>query len=149
MSGRNTSRVAYSVVLQTGLKAGTRIAAIAETLQYGKALELLDLSDLGLLSDHRVTHLVNILRGAKPELLSKLTQINMKATKISHELIVAAKQLETIVGPMKFAPPVTHVYNPLTYAWPAHEAYLRRFGSSRKRIQCWRSIEDPTNLKGH
>ncbi len=35
---------------------------------------------------------------------------------------------------LKFAPPVTHVYNPLDYAWRAHEIYLRRYGNSRKRV---------------
>ncbi len=35
---------------------------------------------------------------------------------------------------MKFRPPVAHVYHPLVYAWPAHEAYLRAFGATRKRI---------------
>jgi single-strand selective monofunctional uracil DNA glycosylase len=35
---------------------------------------------------------------------------------------------------LKFAAPVTHVYNPLTYAWPAHAEYLRRFGNGRKRV---------------
>jgi single-strand selective monofunctional uracil DNA glycosylase len=55
-------------------------------------------------------------------------------SKISHELIVAAKRLDAAVRALKFSAPVTHVYNPLAYAWPAHEAYLRRFGSSRKRV---------------
>jgi single-strand selective monofunctional uracil DNA glycosylase len=27
-----------------------------------------------------------------------------------------------------------HVYNPLDYAWPAHEEYLRRYASGRKRV---------------
>src|SRR5437868_7770855 len=53
---------------------------------------------------------------------------------ISDKLIAAAKWLEAAVRPMKFGAPVTHVYNPLAYAWAAHEAYLRRFGSSRKRV---------------
>ena len=29
---------------------------------------------------------------------------------------------------LSFAPPVTHVYNPLDYAWPSHRAYLDRYG---------------------
>jgi single-strand selective monofunctional uracil DNA glycosylase len=33
------------------------------------------------------------------------------------------------MGELHFAPPVTHVYNPLEYAWEAHAAYLRRYGS--------------------
>ena len=49
-------------------------------------------------------------------------------------LIEAAKTLRDEVDGMAFSPPVTHVYNPLSYAWPAHEAYLRRVGSGRKRV---------------
>lgn len=49
-------------------------------------------------------------------------------------LVAAAKHLRDCVGKLKFAPPVTHVYNPLDYAWPAHEMYLRRYGNSRKRV---------------
>ncbi len=35
---------------------------------------------------------------------------------------------------MRFAPPVSHVYNPLAYAWDIHRAYLERYGASTKRI---------------
>ena len=31
---------------------------------------------------------------------------------------------------LRFSAPVTHVYNPLAYAWPAHRQYLERYGSS-------------------
>jgi single-strand selective monofunctional uracil DNA glycosylase len=55
-------------------------------------------------------------------------------SRISQELIAAAKRLDAAVRALNFKPPVTHVYNPLSYAWPAHEAYLRRFGSSRKQV---------------
>jgi single-strand selective monofunctional uracil DNA glycosylase len=58
----------------------------------------------------------------------------VKVTRISQELILAAKRLDAAVRPLTFSPPVTHFYNPLAYAWPVHEAYLRRFGSSRKRV---------------
>ncbi len=50
------------------------------------------------------------------------------------ELIAAARHLSAAVGKLKFAPPVTHVYNPLDYAWSAHELYLRRYGNGRKRV---------------
>jgi len=33
-----------------------------------------------------------------------------------------------------WGPPVRHVYNPLEYAWPAHRAYLERFGSNHKEV---------------
>jgi single-strand selective monofunctional uracil DNA glycosylase len=35
---------------------------------------------------------------------------------------------------LEFAVPVTHVYNPLGYAWAPYEAYLRRFGNAPKRV---------------
>ena len=35
---------------------------------------------------------------------------------------------------MRFAPPVTHVYDPLDYAWNIHERYLRRYGDGSKRV---------------
>jgi single-strand selective monofunctional uracil DNA glycosylase len=49
-------------------------------------------------------------------------------------LISAAGELSTGVDKLHFAPPVSHLYNPLTYAWAPHETYLRRFGASRKKI---------------
>jgi single-strand selective monofunctional uracil DNA glycosylase len=35
---------------------------------------------------------------------------------------------------LKFAAPITHVYNPLDYAWRAHEIYLQRYGNGPKRV---------------
>lgn len=35
---------------------------------------------------------------------------------------------------LKFALPVTHVYNPLDYAWAGHEAYVRAFAAGPKRV---------------
>lgn len=52
----------------------------------------------------------------------------------SKKLIAAARELSAQVDVLKFKPPVEYVYNPLDYAWAAHEEYLRRFGSSRKRV---------------
>ena len=53
---------------------------------------------------------------------------------VASELIHAAQQLGDIVGQLKFSAPVAFVYNPLSYAWPAHETYLKKFGGSRKRV---------------
>ncbi|MFC5301962.1 uracil-DNA glycosylase family protein [Azospira restricta] len=49
-------------------------------------------------------------------------------------LIAAARELSAALAPMRFAPPVSHVYNPLDYAWAPHEQYLSRYGASRKRV---------------
>ena len=49
-------------------------------------------------------------------------------------LVVAAERLRRSIDRLEFGPPVAHVYNPLQYAWPAHELYLRRFGTSCKSV---------------
>ena len=55
-------------------------------------------------------------------------------TPTAEALIRAAKELSKTVETLRFAPPVSHLYNPLTYAWAPHEAYLRRFGTGRKKV---------------
>ena len=50
------------------------------------------------------------------------------------DLIAAARRLCRAVDRLSFAAPVTHVYNPLRYAWRAHEIYLRRYGNNPKRV---------------
>jgi single-strand selective monofunctional uracil DNA glycosylase len=57
-----------------------------------------------------------------------------KRVEISDAVVEAAKGLGAAMRRLKFAAPVTHVYNPLTYAWAAHEVYLRRFATSSKRV---------------
>jgi len=42
--------------------------------------------------------------------------------------------MSAAVDRLKFAAPVAHVYNPLVYAWKAHEQYIHRYGHSRKRV---------------
>lgn len=49
-------------------------------------------------------------------------------------LIKAARDLSRKVELLSFASPVSHIYNPLTYAWAPHEIYLRRFGATRKKV---------------
>jgi len=55
-------------------------------------------------------------------------------TDTAGQLITAARALSAAVGRLKFRPPVAHVYNPLDYAWSAHEQYLRKFGAGQKRV---------------
>jgi single-strand selective monofunctional uracil DNA glycosylase len=49
-------------------------------------------------------------------------------------LIPGARTLSGAVEKLRFAPPVTHVYNPLDYAWQAHQTYLQRYGPGPKRV---------------
>ncbi|MEM6329457.1 MAG: uracil-DNA glycosylase family protein [Planctomycetota bacterium] len=48
--------------------------------------------------------------------------------------IAAARALSAEVGKLAFGPPVTHVYNPLAYAWAAHRAYLCRINGAGVRV---------------
>jgi single-strand selective monofunctional uracil DNA glycosylase len=49
-------------------------------------------------------------------------------------LLAPASRLRASIHKLKFAPPVAYVYNPLDYAWTAHESYVRRYGAGRKRV---------------
>lgn len=49
------------------------------------------------------------------------------------ELLDAARELSAALAPLRFCAPVTHVYDPLSYAWAPYEAYVRRFGGGPKR----------------
>ena len=53
---------------------------------------------------------------------------------ISATLIDAARALSLDVGQLSFSAPVSHIYNPLEYAWAPHELYLKRFGANRKKV---------------
>ncbi len=53
---------------------------------------------------------------------------------VSQQLLRAADVLRADVNRLKFAAPITHVYNPLEYAWDAHAAYLTTHGNSRKQV---------------
>ena len=49
-------------------------------------------------------------------------------------LIDVSRRLSSRVSALTFAPPVTHVYNPLEYARRPHEAYLEKYGTGRRRV---------------
>lgn len=46
----------------------------------------------------------------------------------------AAERLSSELEQLRFSPPVTHVYNPLRYAAKPHRAYLRKYGSTKKKV---------------
>ena len=58
----------------------------------------------------------------------------MTNTAITEALLAAARRLRAETGRLRFREPVTHVYNPLAYAWAPHEAYLRNYCGARKRV---------------
>jgi len=48
--------------------------------------------------------------------------------------LAAARKLSKGIDALRFAEPVTHVYNPLSYAWAAHEQYLRLMNPDGCRV---------------
>ena len=49
-------------------------------------------------------------------------------------IVSIARTLARRTDALAFAPPVTHVYNPLQYAWAPHRAYLVRYGTGSPAI---------------
>ena len=49
-------------------------------------------------------------------------------------IVSIARNLSRLTGALGFASPVTHVYNPLEYAWAPHRAYLLRYGTGSPEI---------------
>lgn len=52
----------------------------------------------------------------------------------SEKILTATRTLRDQVNALTFANPVTYVYNPLDYAWHAHQEYVSRFANQPKKI---------------
>lgn len=50
------------------------------------------------------------------------------------QVIAAAQELSAAMEALHFSAPVAYTYNPLCYAWPGHEAYIRRFAAGPKDV---------------
>ncbi|MGJ8652314.1 MAG: uracil-DNA glycosylase family protein [Opitutaceae bacterium] len=53
---------------------------------------------------------------------------------ISKAVLEAAQTLSDAVDELDFAPPTTHIYNPLTYAWAGHRSYVQQHANSEKKV---------------
>jgi len=60
--------------------------------------------------------------------------VTLTDAQVSEALIAAAQELSLAVDGLAFAAPVSHRYNPLAYAWAAHEQYLRRYAAGRRKV---------------
>ena len=60
------------------------------------------------------------------------TEQERSAVDIPHQRIT--DDLVDELKPLRFGPPVSHVYNPLTYARSVYDSYLERFGKSPKEV---------------
>lgn len=52
------------------------------------------------------------------------------ATNAYKQVLAAAKNLNNEIDRLSFGDPVTHVYNPLGYAWKPHQAYLSKLNGA-------------------
>jgi single-strand selective monofunctional uracil DNA glycosylase len=48
--------------------------------------------------------------------------------------IALSKDFAKAVDLFRFSEPVTHVYNPLTYAWRPHQQYIEKFAKGKKKV---------------
>lgn len=55
-------------------------------------------------------------------------------TPTARALLDAARALSQELAALRFAPPITHVYDPLQYAWAPYAAYVCRYASAPKRV---------------
>jgi len=53
---------------------------------------------------------------------------------LADQVLQATAALRDTVNRLSFADPVAWVYNPLDYAWDLHAGYVRRWGSSKRRV---------------
>ena len=58
----------------------------------------------------------------------------MSTERTTSPLVQAAQELAAEAEKLRFRAPVSFVYNPLVYAWAAHELYLRHFGGNAKEV---------------
>lgn len=52
----------------------------------------------------------------------------------TEQLIIAAKKMSKEVSELRFPEEITHIYNPLEYAWKAHSAYIEKYAATPKKI---------------
>ncbi|MFL6515944.1 MAG: uracil-DNA glycosylase family protein [Chthoniobacterales bacterium] len=65
---------------------------------------------------------------------SSTSTTRQEGLSLADNLVDAAKHLRDGVSQLRFSDPVAYVYNPLDYAWAAHELYLRRYANNQKRV---------------
>lgn len=53
---------------------------------------------------------------------------------MSHLLLESSRELAEGLNGLTFQAPVTHVYNPLDYAWEPFQTYVERYAGGRKRF---------------
>ncbi len=58
----------------------------------------------------------------------------MSQTKSIEKVLKAGRDLRKSVNALTFSEPVTHVYNPLVYAWKPYRSWVMKYGMAPKKI---------------
>ncbi len=58
----------------------------------------------------------------------------MVGMSISRQILESTQSLQKKLKPLKFADPVSYVYNPIEYAGASHRVYIERFANSEKKV---------------
>ena len=53
---------------------------------------------------------------------------------VFNDMVTATIDLRAHMNGLRFGPPTAFVYNPLEYAWSAHEQYLRLAAGDKKKV---------------
>jgi single-strand selective monofunctional uracil DNA glycosylase len=85
------------------------------------------------LRDARPAHLQPGIPGASSVLYIEQARV-LKQENGGLDLIAIARGLRRDVSTLTFGFPVSHVYNPLEYAWSPHREYLERYGSGYPQV---------------
>jgi len=69
-----------------------------------------------------------------PDVSPSAQEVRTSDASVAEKLLEAAATLRGELAGLRFSRPVTHVYNPLEYAWDAYEAYVRAFVTGPRRV---------------
>ncbi len=69
-----------------------------------------------------------------------MTVLSKKPLRIADQILNCAKTLNQQLKSLQFAEPVTHVYNPLEYAWAPFESYVRKFAELGQQPKRQRAV---------
>jgi single-strand selective monofunctional uracil DNA glycosylase len=74
----------------------------------------------------------DLRKGKKPVRGESMTRLIK--TGFATKVLGATAELRDEVDKCRFSEPVAWVYNPLRYAWPLHQKYVKKWGASPRRV---------------
>lgn len=85
---------------------------------------------VGPLDYRKVTNLRTLMKG---EMVTERNKV-VSGENLAARVLKETDRLRKKVNRLRFDAPVTHVYNPLDYAWGLHSQYVEKWGSTKRRV---------------